>query len=112
MQDKRRSSYHIIKSRYVTEKTTTLGNLKSVTSNRCVAKCESSKYTFIVDQKANKREIAYAIKAIYPSVTVKAVNTMNVKPKRRRVRGFRGFRSGMKKAIVTLEKGDIIDEEG
>lgn len=107
---KKRNAYHVIKSRYVTEKTTMLGNLEKATSNRCLAKCESPKCVFVVDQKANKCEIARAVQTLYPSVKVKAVNTINLKPKKRRVRGFRGFRSGMKKAIVTLEKGNVIGE--
>ncbi|MGE3715208.1 MAG: 50S ribosomal protein L23 [Simkaniaceae bacterium] len=41
---------------------------------------------------------------------MKEVNTINVKPKKRRVRGYKGFRSGFKKAIVTLESGDSIDD--
>ena len=107
---KQRNRYHIIKSRYVTEKTAMLEGLQRATSNRCVAKCTSPKYTFVVDQKANKREIAQAIEELYPSIKVKAVNTIYFKPKKRRVRGFRGFRAGMKKAIVTLEEGDTIGE--
>ena len=109
---KNRSPFHIIKSRYVTEKTTVLLGLQHASSNKSVAKCSCPKYVFIVDQKANKVEIAQAIEAIYreKKVKVKAVNTLNVKPKQRRVRGYKGFRSGIKKAIVTFESGDSIEE--
>ena len=43
-------------------------------------------------------------------IKVKGVNTINMKPKKRRVRGFKGFRAAVKKAIVTLESGDTIDD--
>ena len=107
-----RNPYHVVKSRYVTEKTTVLGQLASNESNKCVAKCESPKYVFIVDKKAGKNEIRRAIETIYADrkIKVKAVNTLIMKPKRRRVRGKEGFRSAKKKAIITLEKGDSIDD--
>ncbi|NGX50388.1 MAG: 50S ribosomal protein L23 [Chlamydiae bacterium] len=104
--------YQIIKSRYITEKTTVLEGLQNSTSNRCTTKCNRPKYVFLVDRNANKKEIAEALETIYAekNIKVKDVNTINMKPKKRRVRGFKGFRSGFKKAIVTLESGDTIDE--
>lgn len=107
-----RNPYHIIKSRHVTEKTTVLEGLQHSTSNKCTAKCTSPKYVFIVDKNANKVEIARALEKIYAEkkIKVKAVNTLNMKPKKRRVRGYKGFRPAVKKAIVTLESGDSIDE--
>lgn len=108
----KRTPYHIIRSRYLTEKTTMLENLQHAKSNRSLSKCESPKFVFIVDKNATKTEIAKAIEAIYAQkkVKVKKVNTINVKPKQRRVRGKIGFRSAVRKAIVTFEKGDTIDE--
>ena len=35
------------------------------TSNPCVKRCDTPKYVFIVDKKANKQEIATAIEEIY-----------------------------------------------
>ena len=107
-----RNPYHVIKGRHITEKTTLLEGLKDSNSNRCLAKCTAPKYVFIVDKKANKNEISRAVEEIYKDkkIKVKGVNTINVKPKKRRVRGFKGFRPGLKKAIVTLESGDTIDE--
>lgn len=109
---KERNPYHVIKSRYITEKTTVLEALQHVNSNRCVSKCDKPKYVFLVDKKANKTEIAHAIETIYAEkkVKVRDVNTINMKPKKRRVRGYKGFRAAFKKAIVTLESGDSIDE--
>ena len=107
-----RNPYHVIKSRYVTEKATVLQQLQDSTSNKCTSKCSSPKYVFIVDKNANKNEISRALEEIYKDkkIKVKGVNTLNMKPKKRRVRGYRGFRPAVKKAIVTLESGDTIDD--
>ena len=109
---KKRTPYDIVKSRYVTEKAAMLEQLQSASSNRCLVRYKRPKYVFLVDQKANKSEISNAITKIYADkkITVVAVNTINRKPKKRRVRGRQGFRPGFKKAIVTLEEGDSIDE--
>ncbi len=108
-----KSPYSIIKSRYVTEKASMLQKLHQAKSNKSLARCEEPKYVFLVDKKANKVEIAKAIETIYSAKNVKvtAVNTINVKPKATRVRGREGFKSGFKKAIVTLQKGGMIDDQ-
>ncbi len=108
----KKSPYDIVKSRYVTEKSRVLEDLRDSKSNRCVAACEKPKYVFLVEKKAGKREIAQAIEEIYAekSIKVKSVNTITIKPKKKRVRGRVGYKSGFKKAIVTLEKGDELGE--
>ncbi|MCB1110313.1 MAG: 50S ribosomal protein L23 [Chlamydiia bacterium] len=110
MQD--RNPYHVIKARHVTEKTTVLEGLQHSNSNKYTSKCSSPKYVFIVDKNANKNEISRALEEIYKEkkIKVKGVNTINIKPKKRRVRGYKGFRPAVKKAIVTLESGDSIDD--
>lgn len=109
----KKSVYDIIKSRHVTEKAQVMEQLQFNASNPCVKKCNSPKYVFIVDRKANKREIADAIEEIYSERKIKvvSVNTITAKPKKRRVRGRPGLKSGFKKAIVTLEAGDSIEEK-
>ncbi|MDJ0651558.1 MAG: 50S ribosomal protein L23 [Simkaniaceae bacterium] len=109
---KGKNPFHVIKSRHITEKSTILEGLQHSTSNKCTAKCATPKYVFIVDKRANKVEIAQAIESIYAEkkIKVEAVNTLNMKPKKRRVRGYKGFRPAVKKAIVTLESGDSINE--
>lgn len=109
---KRKSPFSIVKSRYITEKSTTLQGLEGSTSNRCTARCKAPKAVFIVDQRANKREVEQAVEEIYKEKNVKVakVNTINVNPKPRRVRGRSGFKAGFKKAVVTFEPGDQIDE--
>ena len=108
----KKTPYSIVKSRYVTEKSRVLEDLKDNKNNRCVAACEKPKYVFLVDTKAGKREIASAVEEIYAekSIRVKSVNTITIKPKKKRVRGRFGFKSAFKKAIVTLEKGDELGE--
>jgi large subunit ribosomal protein L23 len=107
----KKDPFKIVKSMHVTEKSMMLQELKNAQSNASLSRCESPKYVFVVDQKANKGEIADAIEEIYKSKGIKvvSVNTVTLKPKQRRVRGRIGFRSGLKKAIVTLEKGDSLD---
>lgn len=69
-------------------------------------------YGFIVDRKANKVEIQKAVEKMY-NVTVDRVNTITVASKRKQRYTKTGFVSGstgiIKKAIVTLKKGDTID---
>lgn len=104
--------YEIVKSRYVTEKSTMLQNLQSSTSNKSVARFTSPKYVFLVARQANKAEIASAIEEIYKekSVRVTKVNTICVKGKpKRRGKGRPGASAGFKKAVVTMEPGDSIE---
>lgn len=108
---KKRDAYQIIRNKHVTEKAMMLQELKNCESNACVRRCDSPKYVFLVDPHANKQEIAAAVEEIYKerNIKVKSVNTVNLKPKKRRVRGRIGNRPGRKKAIVTLEAGDSLD---
>lgn len=107
----KQNPYQIIKHQHITEKTRVLQELKNANSNPSVTRCESPKYVFIVERTANKQEIAQAIEEIYSEKNVKvvAVNTINVIAKPRRVRGRLGAKSAFKKAIVTLAKGDSLD---
>lgn len=108
----KKTPYDIVKSRYVTEKARVLGELKDNKSNPSVARCNSPKYVFLVDIKANKQEIAQALEQIYAekNIKVKAVNTIITKPKQKRVRGRLGYTSAFKKAVVTLAQGDELGE--
>ncbi len=109
----KKSPYDVIKSRLVTEKARVLEGLHKNNSNACVRKCETPKYVFVVDKRASKQEIAQAIEEVYAEKNIKVsrVNVINTKPKRRTVRGRTGFRPAYKKAIVTLSKGDVIEEK-
>lgn len=107
-----KNPYDVIKKRYITEKVTVLEQLQSNQSNRSIARCKSPKYVFIVDNRANKPAIAEAVEALFKEKNVKVtrVNTIQVKGKqKRRGRGRLGASASFKKAIVTLEEGDSID---
>ncbi len=69
---------------------------------------ENNTYTFEVAKDSNKVEIAQAIEAIF-NVKVVKVNTLNVKPKPKRVRYQAGKTRTWKKAMVTLKEGDTIE---
>jgi large subunit ribosomal protein L23 len=65
-------------------------------------------YTFQVAKNSNKSLISSAIKSLYKVTPVK-VSIVNLPAKNVFVRGKRGVVPGLKKAIVTLKKGDKID---
>lgn len=69
---------------------------------------EQGKYVFVVDKRANKIEIAQAVASIF-KVNVKAVNTVNVEGKVKRIGRNLGKRADYKKAIVTLAAGETIE---
>ena len=84
----------IIKEPIVTEKTAALG--------------EQNTIVFSVDPKANKTQIKQAVEKIY-NVKVTKVNTINVRPKKKRVGRYMGATSAYKKAIITLAEGSNIE---
>ena len=63
---------------------------------------QSGKYTFEVNKKATKVEIAKAVEKLF-NVKVLKVNTMTVKGKQKRVGVHVGRTSDWKKAIVTID---------
>jgi large subunit ribosomal protein L23 len=82
--------------------------LRPVVSEKSFKLMEDNRYTFEVDKRATKPEIARAIQEIF-GVTVRKVNVMNVTGKPRRVRWRAGHTRSWKKAVVTLAEGDSID---
>ena len=69
---------------------------------------QSGVYTFEVSRSANKQTVAAAIKSLYKVSPVK-VAIVNLPSKNVFVRGRRGVVAGVRKALVTLKKGDKID---
>ena len=66
-------------------------------------------YTFEVAKAANKIEIAKAVEELFDVKVVK-VNTINVKPKPKRMRyGQVGYTKSWKKAMVTVADGQSIE---
>jgi large subunit ribosomal protein L23 len=65
-------------------------------------------YSFIVDKKATKLDIARAVRVQF-KVTVEAVRTTVIRGEIKRVGTSMGQRSNFKKAFVTLKVGDTIE---
>ncbi len=74
------------------------------------------KYTFIVNRDANKIEIKQALEAIYKAqgteISVASVRTVKVLGKKRRRGQSTGYEPDRKKAIVTLVKGQMLEDYG
>ncbi len=84
----------IIKAPIITEKSSDLA--------------QNNVITFSVDVRANKTQIKQAVEHIF-DVKVESVNTINVKPKTRRVGRYAGKTNKVKKAIVKLKEGSSIE---
>ena len=69
---------------------------------------EHNQVVFRVRMDATKPEIKAAVEGLF-GVKVTAVNTLVQKGKMKRFKGRVGFRSDVKKAIVTLAEGQTID---
>ena len=82
--------------------------IRPVVSERSYDLMEQGKYTFEVARQAPKEEIAAAVEKLF-NVHVVKVNTVNVKPKNKRVRVVEGKTRQWKKAIVTLAEGESIE---
>lgn len=69
---------------------------------------EMNKYTFKVSKNSGKQEIKKAIENLY-KVKVISVNTVNIPRKKRNYGRTPGWKTGFKKAIVTIKEGDKIE---
>jgi large subunit ribosomal protein L23 len=87
-------AHKILVEPWVTEEATRIG--------------EFNKYVFKVASIADKKSIKKAVEDLY-GVEVTRVNTINI-PRKKRIRGrVTGWKSGYKKAIITLKEGDKIE---
>lgn len=84
----------VIKAPIITEKSSDLA--------------QNNVITFSVDVNANKTQIKQAVEKIF-NVKVESVNTINVKPKKKRVGRYVGKTKRVKKAIVKLKEGSSIE---
>ena len=82
--------------------------IRPVVTERSFDLMEQGKYTFEVARNAPKEEIRAAVEKLF-DVHVTKVNTVNVKPKNRRVRYVAGKTRQWKKAIVTVAPGEQIE---
>jgi large subunit ribosomal protein L23 len=69
---------------------------------------EKNEYAFIVSKNANKTEVRKAIEDIY-EVKVEGVRMISIPGKTRRIGKNKGFKSGYKKAIIKIKKGQEIE---
>jgi large subunit ribosomal protein L23 len=87
--------------------------IKPIITEKATANSELRNcYTFAVKTKANKVEIKKAVEAVY-GVSVEKVRTINVRPDRSTKFTKTGIQHGktnaVKKAIVQLAEGEMID---
>ena len=82
--------------------------ISPVVTEKSTQQSELNKIVFKVNKKYNKKIIKKNIEKIF-KVNVIKINTINNKPKSKIVRGKLGKKSGFKKAVVTLKKGQTID---
>jgi len=77
-------------------------------TEKSTALSEFNKVVFKVHKNANKKSIKKSIEKIF-KVNVVKINTINSKEKTKMGRNKKATKSGYKKAIVTLKKGQTID---
>ncbi len=79
-----------------------------ITEKSTRQKEKGNQIVFVVDPRANKIQVRQAVEKLF-KVKVKAVRTLNLKGKRKRMGRFFGWQSDWKKAIVTLKEGERIE---
>jgi large subunit ribosomal protein L23 len=82
--------------------------VRPVVSEKSYALIAEGKYTFRVNDRAHKTQIAAAVEEIF-GVDVAGVRTAKVRPKPKRRGLSRGTTRGWKKAIVQLAPGERIE---
>ena len=82
--------------------------IRPVVSEKSYALIGEGKYTFRVDDRAHKTQIAQAVEEIF-DVKVAAVRTSKVRAKPKRRGAHQGKTRGWKKAIVQLAPGERIE---
>ena len=87
-------AYSIIHKPLMTEKSTNLNQF--------------NQYSFVVAKSSNSNEIKLAVEKIF-KVKVTKINTSIMRGKPKSFKGNIGFKSDIKKAIVTLSEGNTID---
>jgi large subunit ribosomal protein L23 len=79
-----------------------------ITEKLDAAREKYRQYSFIVDLRATKHDVADAVRSLF-KVGVEDVRTSIMRGKVKRVGRSMGRRSNYKKAIVTLKEGDKIE---
>ena len=79
-----------------------------VTEKTAGITADGNKVVFKVAKDANKVQIRQAFEEAF-NVKVSNVNTINVRPKKKRVGRYTGATKAYKKAIITLAEGSKLD---
>jgi large subunit ribosomal protein L23 len=82
--------------------------IRPVISEKSYALLAANKYTFRVNDRANKTQVRQSVEDIF-GVRVTGVRTAWVKPKPKRRGWTKGQRRQWKKAVVTLHPDDSIE---
>ena len=77
--------------------------IRPIISERSMMGIQQGKYTFVVAPGCNQIEIAKAVEELFPGTKVKAVNTMHVRGRMKRMGRSAGMTRSWKKAIVTIK---------
>lgn len=83
--------------------------IKPLASEKAKSLQAFNKYVFEISQKAKKRQIKEAIKALFDVEPIK-VNIIKVKGKIRKFKRSRGKTKAWRKTIITLKQGETIKE--
>lgn len=79
-----------------------------VTEKSAAISADGTKVVLKVDKNANKVQIKQAVEEAF-GVKVTNVNTVTVRPKKKRVGRYTGATKAYKKAIITLAEGSKLD---
>lgn len=79
-----------------------------VVTEKSASNAQNNVYIFKVNKLASKTQIKWAIEKAF-NVHVIKVNTLNTKPKDKRVGKYTGQTKTYKKAIVTLKAGETLE---
>ena len=91
---KRNTAFRVLRGGHITEKATDLAG--------------KNQYVFKVYPGANKKEIKKSVQDIY-NVKVEKVRIINIPRKKRRLGKQEGWKSGYRKAVVSLKEGENIE---
>ena len=98
-----------IEQRLINEKINYIDSIVNpIITEKATILSEQNKTVFKVHEKANKKIIKKNIEKLF-KVNVVKVNIINQKSKIKLKQGRKSYKSGYKKAVVTLKKGQSID---
>lgn len=82
--------------------------VKAINTEKTARSIADSKFCFQVVKTATKDNVKEAFQNIF-GVIVESVNVINTKGKVKKYKGTKGKRSSVKKAVVTVKKGQDIN---